>query len=96
MNCPNCQQDLKKEYKFCPYCGVEVNKNLFCPSCGSEVEPKWVSCPNCRVGLGSTSPRQSPQRQMPRPEHQPYGYRHSSSGRTHRRKKGFLGSFFSS
>lgn len=95
MNCPNCKQNLQNDFKFCPYCGSEVNRNLFCPSCRNKVEPKWVSCPHCGGALGGMAPRQV-QQHMPQPEHQPYGYHHSSSGRKHRRKKGFLGGLFSS
>lgn len=104
MNCPNCQQNLQNDFKFCPYCGAEVSRNLFCPSCGNKVEPKWVSCPNCGGALGGIAqrqtpqkaPQQAPQQHIPQPEHQPYGYHNSSSGRKHRRKKGFLGGLFSS
>ncbi len=96
MNCPNCQQNLQNDFRFCPYCGSEVNRGLFCPSCGNKVEQNWVSCPQCGSALKGITSRQAPQQQIPRPEHQPYGYRHSSTGGKHRRKKGFLGGLFSS
>jgi len=95
MNCPNCQSNLQEGFKFCPYCGTDVNKKMFCPSCGGKVEPVWVSCPSCGAALKGGAPRQG-QQQFPRAEHQPYGYRHSSSSGKHRRKKGFLGGLFSS
>lgn len=105
MNCPVCQKALSGDFKFCPYCGVELNKNLTCPSCHGQVKPEWVSCPQCGTGLKAA--KQQPLTPPPNPYQQPYShgqnygnhhghhYGSSSSGHRHRRK-GFLGHLFSS
>jgi len=61
--CPDCQQNVPKEAKFCPYCGHQIvvfqqcsqcGKNLppkakFCVQCGCPVEqkPQTLKCPKC-------------------------------------------------
>ncbi len=98
MNCLNCQKVLQGDFKYCPYCGVEVKKNLTCPSCGNKTESAWVSCPYCGAALRGTAPQQAPPQQAPQPQQPPpYGYHYgSSSNRKHRKRKGFLGKIFSS
>jgi membrane protease subunit (stomatin/prohibitin family) len=63
IDCPECQQPIPADAKFCPQCGhqqlvfnqcVQCGKNLtpsakFCPRCGHAVEMKAQSkiCPGC-------------------------------------------------
>ena len=63
FTCPDCQQNVSKEAKFCPYCGHQIvvfqqcsqcGKNLppnakFCVQCGRPVEqkPQALKCPKC-------------------------------------------------
>jgi membrane protease subunit (stomatin/prohibitin family) len=63
FNCPDCQQNVSKEAKFCPHCGHQIvvfqqcsqcDKNLppnakFCVQCGHPVEqkPQSLKCPKC-------------------------------------------------
>ena len=63
VNCPDCQQSISKEAKFCPNCGHQIvvfqkcqqcGKNLpananFCVQCGRPVEqkPQSLKCPKC-------------------------------------------------
>ena len=101
MQCPNCQKALQGEFKFCPYCGVEVVKDATCHTCHKQVEPAWVSCPYCGSDLKAPA-RQRPYREQParRPEqpHPPYAHGHyhgSSSDKRYRKRKGFLGRLFS-
>lgn len=100
MQCPNCQKALQGDFKFCPYCGVEVINNNTCRNCHKEVDPAWVSCPYC--GSDLRAPVQRPVRQQPayRPPQQPPPYAHghhygSSSSGHYRKRKGFLGRLFS-
>jgi len=62
-SCPDCQQHVPKEAKFCPHCGHQIvvfqqcsqcGKNLspsakFCVQCGHPVEkkPQSLKCPKC-------------------------------------------------
>ena len=62
-SCPDCQQTVPKEAKFCPYCGHQIvvfqkcsqcGKNLppsakFCVQCGNAVEqkPQTLNCSKC-------------------------------------------------
>jgi len=98
MQCPNCQKSLQGDFRFCPYCGVEVINNT-CRNCHKEVDPAWVSCPYC--GSNLKAPIQQPIRQEPvqRPEehYPPYAHGHygSSSSNHYRKRKGFLGHLFS-
>jgi predicted amidophosphoribosyltransferase len=101
MNCPNCQKALQGEFKFCPYCGAEVKKNLSCPSCRNKVDQAWVTCPHCGAPLKGAMPQHVPPQPAawPQPNHYSYGHGHhygSSSSKHHRRRKGFLGHLFSS
>jgi len=100
MQCPNCQKTLQGDFKFCPYCGVEVAKSLTCHSCHKEVDPAWVSCPYCGSDLNAPAQRPFRQQSPRRPEthHPPYahGKHHgSSSSRRRHKRKGFLGRIFS-
>ena len=101
MQCSNCQKALQGDFKFCPYCGAEVIKNTTCHSCHKQVEPAWVSCPYCGSDLKAPVRRPTQEQPARRPEQQwpPYAHGHhrgSSSSRYRRKRKGFLGNFFSS
>jgi len=101
MQCPNCQKNLQGDFKFCPYCGVEVIDNTTCRNCHKEVDPTWVSCPYCGSDLKAPTQRPLPQQPVHRPEqyHPPFAHGHyygSSSAKHHRKRKGFLGHIFSS
>lgn len=104
MNCPNCQKPLHEDFKFCPHCGVETNKNSNCFSCQKQVEPGWLSCPYCGAALKARNqhvkeyPPQIPPQNYQQNPNQPqfsHGNHHGSSS-PKRRRKGFLGGFFSS
>ncbi|WP_456325022.1 SPFH domain-containing protein [Desulfonauticus submarinus] len=63
LTCPDCNQPIPEDSRFCPYCGHQIlvirqckncGKNLsptakFCPRCGTPVEEesKEKICPNC-------------------------------------------------
>jgi membrane protease subunit (stomatin/prohibitin family) len=63
FSCPDCQQNVSKEAKFCPHCGHQIvvfqqcsqcGKNLppnakFCVQCGHAIEqkPQSLKCPKC-------------------------------------------------
>lgn len=63
LRCPECQQPIREEDRFCPACGHQLlvfeqcagcGKNLtpgtrFCPKCGRRVEnqSKTLHCPSC-------------------------------------------------
>ena len=37
-NCPSCNsEDLKPDYRFCPYCGYELGLPILCPKCGYDM-----------------------------------------------------------
>jgi len=65
INCPDCDNPITKDSKFCPHCGhqqlvldqcVNCGKNLppsakFCPKCGhpADEKPAPRQCPNCKT-----------------------------------------------
>jgi predicted amidophosphoribosyltransferase len=103
MICQNCKTNLQGDFKFCPSCGAPAAAQKgFCPGCGKETEANWLACPHCGQRFNSPSvsvPHQ--QNTVYEPKH---GYhRGSGSGHLfgghsgkHHRRKGFLGSLFSS
>ncbi len=103
MICHNCKANLQEDFKFCPNCGAPTVSKPFCPGCGKETDANWTVCPYCGQKFNNPSGTIPPQQNtMYEPKH---GYYHgeSSSGRLfggrsgrHRRRKGFLGSLFSS
>jgi|GEM_PF-1395798 len=74
MQCPNCQKALQGDFKFCPYCGVEVVNSSVCRTCHKQVEPAWVSCPYCGSDLKAPPAARPPHREQPpqRPPQQPH------------------------
>lgn len=100
MNCRICQKPVQEGFKFCPYCGTEVNAIPACPSCKNEIKPDWNSCPYCGASLSHNKPQQPPVQNPFPPNHNEhghgYGYGHHSGSSGRHRKKGFFGGFFSS
>lgn len=105
MKCKNCQNELQANFKFCPACGVEVNRVFACPSCNNEVKSEWVSCPFCGSPLKSSAKQrdvappmhqpQPPQQYPKHPPHYEHGYHRGSSSSRRKHKRGFLGRIFS-
>ena len=52
--CPNCGNEIREDFTFCPFC--ETLLKPFCPSCKRELEPGYVRCPYCGFRLGSETP----------------------------------------
>lgn len=51
--CPECGKNLPEDAKFCPNCGIKLEKKNFCPECGKQVPPDAKFCPNCGKELKS-------------------------------------------
>jgi hypothetical protein len=49
--CPECNQEIGRDYAFCPHCGKKL-KGEVCPACGEPVEPNWKVCASCGKKLG--------------------------------------------
>ena len=46
--CQNCKKNgIQEDYKFCPYCGVKIEKTLTCPRCGNTKIQGMKFCPEC-------------------------------------------------
>lgn len=45
INCPKCNKKIEKEFKFCPYCKIELKKE--CLKCHKLLEIDWNKCPYC-------------------------------------------------
>lgn len=43
--CRSCKYPVKKEYKYCPSCRIELIKS--CISCKKAINEKWDYCPHC-------------------------------------------------
>lgn len=53
--CKNCGMELKKEWGFCPACGVKKAPE-FCPACGEKLEDEdWAFCPFCGENISEFS-----------------------------------------
>lgn len=42
--CQNCGKQIKKNYKYCPYCEFALE---YCKNCNEKMEPDWNICPYC-------------------------------------------------
>lgn len=51
MKCPNCQNDIYDEAKYCPYCGHSIEEH--CPKCGSIISLNDKFCSQCGYSLKS-------------------------------------------
>lgn len=49
MKCPNCQNDIYDDSKYCPYCGQSLQEK--CPKCGYVVSSDDRFCSQCGYGL---------------------------------------------
>ncbi|MCT4617463.1 MAG: zinc ribbon domain-containing protein [Candidatus Gracilibacteria bacterium] len=45
VKCHNCGYSVQKDFKFCPKCRVELNRE--CNVCKKMIEPDWENCPYC-------------------------------------------------
>ncbi|MGQ9731976.1 MAG: zinc ribbon domain-containing protein [Candidatus Zipacnadales bacterium] len=45
--CPECEEPLATNAKFCPNCGAALKPELRCKECGAKLEPKAKFCPEC-------------------------------------------------
>lgn len=43
--CPNCEEEIEKDWNVCSYCGTNLKSN--CLNCGEEIEEDWTTCPYC-------------------------------------------------
>ncbi len=44
-DCWNCGRPVQPEWRYCPYCEVELKHP--CSQCGYLLEPDWKRCPQC-------------------------------------------------
>ena len=73
MKCPNCNNDVKDEMKFCPKCGSKVPQVRICPDCGAEVKEGMEFCSKCGKHINvqrSNSTVSNPTRVPPPPTDQ--------------------------
>lgn len=52
IKCPNCQQKINKEWRFCKKCGFLLKEKMLneknaCKSCGTYLNPSWRFCKWC-------------------------------------------------
>lgn len=45
--CPQCEQPLSANVKFCPNCGANLAQKAVCPACGEKLSPGTKFCPEC-------------------------------------------------
>lgn len=43
--CPKCGKEIKKDFKYCPYC--KSNLEHYCRNCNKKMETEWKICPYC-------------------------------------------------
>lgn len=43
--CPNCDEEVGEEFRFCPHCGHELLEE--CPACGAPKDKAWKFCASC-------------------------------------------------
>jgi len=52
--CPQCNKEISKNFKICPYCRFDLKSRtqlLVCPSCGKKISSRFKLCPYCRERL---------------------------------------------
>jgi hypothetical protein len=49
--CPECEEPLEGNARFCPSCGAQLKKKAVCPECGEKVNPKAKFCQGCGAKL---------------------------------------------
>jgi len=55
--CRSCDSLARREYAFCPQCGVSLPR--ICPSCGKPLEAAWSHCAYCGVRLSEAREREA-------------------------------------
>jgi len=45
--CPNCNEPLAKNAKFCPSCGTKIMAAAFCAECNAKLDPGVKFCAEC-------------------------------------------------
>ena len=68
--CPSCGTSARREFAFCPSCGINLPRS--CPSCHRPVEPIWSHCAHCggklsAASIDSAPPPEAPEAQPPEP-----------------------------
>ncbi len=48
-NNPQCQKEVRPEWKVCPFCQTPVAGKTGCVNCGEKLEPGWTVCPFCQT-----------------------------------------------
>jgi membrane protease subunit (stomatin/prohibitin family) len=62
VNCPDCNQPVSKDARFCPKCGHQQLVFDRCTNCGKNLPPNARFCPKCgRPADEKPLPRQCPQ-----------------------------------
>ena len=49
--CPACGAEIEKQFKFCTHCGTKQPTENRCPTCGAEAVPGKKFCPECGTRL---------------------------------------------
>lgn len=47
ISCPSCNRELASEFRFCPYCGFDLQRPIACPKCGYPNESDSKFCQEC-------------------------------------------------
>lgn len=50
--CPECEQPLASNVKFCPNCGAQLKKAAHCTECGAKLQPGAKFCAECGTKVG--------------------------------------------
>ncbi|HZW02990.1 MAG TPA: zinc ribbon domain-containing protein, partial [Anaerolineaceae bacterium] len=46
-SCPECEEPLAANAKFCPSCGAKLKTSVHCTNCGAKLEPNAKFCGEC-------------------------------------------------
>jgi len=46
-SCPQCEEPLTTNARFCPSCGAKLKDMTACPGCGAKIAPGSKFCPEC-------------------------------------------------
>jgi membrane protease subunit (stomatin/prohibitin family) len=52
FSCPDCQQPVQQDSRFCPSCGHQLLVFNQCPQCGKNLPPSAMFCPKCGKPAG--------------------------------------------
>ncbi len=47
--CPNCNQEVDKNFTYCPYCHHSIKKT--CPNCSRVIQDQFSVCPYCGTSV---------------------------------------------